>query len=399
MKIDGVSGGVSGVGNESVNTFFDDGYMKKIPKNYESVWVFFKGKTIHLPFLSFGNYEELKRVCQNIYRYNNTGMLSKDVGYKVNDMIDGSRVVVVRPEFSESWAFFIRKFNSDHIDLDKLIVGKGANYARELIKFLARGNCITSITGAQASGKTTLLMAMVGKIYDALTLRIQEMAFELNLRNLYPSRNILSFRETSTIGGQEGLDLQKKTDGSVLIIGEVATDAVAAWMIQTAQMASAFTIFTHHSKTVDDLVLSLRNSLLKCDIFRDEKIAEQQVVEVLNFDIHLSRDYSGKRFISRITEIIPIREENEFPENFRELNGDDANKAFMDTVLTYFKRKTEVKSYEKNEILVYENDEYVLKNKISQNMYNNMKEAMLEEDRLDFENFFKRNKFESRSQI
>jgi len=30
------------------------------------------------------------------------------------------------------------------------------------------------------------------------------------------------------------LDVQKKTDGSVNIIGEVATDPVASWMIQAA---------------------------------------------------------------------------------------------------------------------------------------------------------------------
>ena len=65
-----------------------------------------------------------------------------------------------------------------------------------------------------------MLMAMIEHIYATLTLRIQEMAFELNLRKLYPGRNILSFRETETISGQMGLDIQKKTDGSVNILGK-----------------------------------------------------------------------------------------------------------------------------------------------------------------------------------
>jgi pilus assembly protein CpaF len=58
------------------------------------------------------------------------------------------------------------------------------------------------------------------------------------LRKIYKDRNILSFRETETISGQDGLDIQKKTDGTVNILGEVATDPVAAWMIQMAQVAS-----------------------------------------------------------------------------------------------------------------------------------------------------------------
>src|SRR5690606_21699397 len=109
------SGGVSGLPASSVY-FGEDGdiyteQMSKvsIPKDYDSVWVFYKGKSIHLSFLSFGSELELKRVCQNIYKFNNPGQLTEVNGYKVNQMKDGSRVVVVRPNMAESWAFFVRK--------------------------------------------------------------------------------------------------------------------------------------------------------------------------------------------------------------------------------------------------------------------------------------------------
>ena len=68
------------------------------------------------------------------------------------------------------------------------------------------------------AGKTTMLMAMIENIYDTMNIRVQETAFELHLRKIYPTRNILSFRETDTISGQMGLDVQKKTDGGVNII-------------------------------------------------------------------------------------------------------------------------------------------------------------------------------------
>ena len=61
-------------------------------------------------------------------------------------------------------------------------------------------------------------MAMIENIYETMNLRITETAFELHLRKIYPTRNILSFRETDTISGQMGLDVQKKTDGGVNII-------------------------------------------------------------------------------------------------------------------------------------------------------------------------------------
>ena len=74
-----------------------------------------------LAFLSFGTEAELKRVCQNIYKYNNPGQLSDTNGYKINEMKDGSRVVVVRPSFSETWAFFVRKFDVKRATLEQLV--------------------------------------------------------------------------------------------------------------------------------------------------------------------------------------------------------------------------------------------------------------------------------------
>ena len=144
-------------------------------------------------------------------------------------MKDGSRVVVVRPSFSETWAFFVRKFDVKRSTLEQWFKGEeGSIETIELLKYLVKGARIISITGEQGCGKTTMLMGMIENIYETMNIRVQETAFELHLRKIYPTRNILTFRETDTISGQEGLDVQKKTDGSVNIIGEVATDPVAS---------------------------------------------------------------------------------------------------------------------------------------------------------------------------
>ena len=139
------------------------------------------------------------------------------------------------------------------------------------------------------------------------------LAFELHLRRWYPKRNIVTFRETTTIDGWEGLELQKKTDGAVSIIGEVASARVAAWMVESGQVGSLFTLFTHHAKTTRALILSLRNSLLKEGSFSSEHVATEQVVSVVNFDVHLHLDREGRRFIERITQ---IREAPGTPEGF-----------------------------------------------------------------------------------
>lgn len=391
MNIDGVSGGVSGITNNDMPTSENVGaYLNKAlkaPNNYDSIWIFYKGKSIHLSFLSFGSEKELKRICQSIYRYNKAGQLSQNVGYKVNEMKDGSRVVVVRPNFSESWAFFIRKFHIANVSLEELIKDRNCEIPIKVLEYLVKGSRVVSITGAQGSGKTTLLMAMIRNIYATLTLRVQEMAFELHLRKVYPMRNILTFKETDTISGQEGLDIQKKTDGSVNILGEVATDEVCSWMLQMAQVASLFTLFTHHAKTASDLVMSLRNSLLKCEVFNNEKVAEQQVVQVLNFDIHLEKDYSGKRYIERITEIIEL-DEKPYPTEYKQVNTKEEKiNMFMDTMTEYFTRKTDRKTYITKNIVEFRDGKYVACNKISNSNIQKMKKHMTKEDKDNFEDF------------
>lgn len=289
MNIDGVSGGVSGA----------DG-------DYHNVWIFFKGRSVHFSFLDYGSEQEVERIARNICRYHQPGEISKARGYLIHEMADHARVVVARPDFSENWTFFIRKL--DRIrkqSLETLFLEDGMTEVFALLRWIVRGCQVFGITGMQGCGKTTLLLALVEEIAPEYTIRVLELAFELHLRESYPERNIMTFRETTNVDGLEGLEVQKKTDGMVTIIGEIVAAKVAAWMIESGQSGSLFTMFTHHAKTTEGLVYSLRNSLLKEGNFRSEEIALSQVVQVVRFDIHLHMDRGGNRYIDRISEIIP----------------------------------------------------------------------------------------------
>ena len=76
MNIDGISGGVSGLPESFLSQVAqtDGDYLgqiveHKVPRACDSIWIMFRGKSIRLAFLSFGTEAELKRVCQNIYKY------------------------------------------------------------------------------------------------------------------------------------------------------------------------------------------------------------------------------------------------------------------------------------------------------------------------------------------
>ena len=400
MNIDGVSGGVSGlpesflsqVAQTASGDYLEQVSEHKIPRACDSIWIFFHGVSIRLAFLSFGTESELKRVCQNIYKYNNPGQLSDTNGYKINEMKDGSRVVVVRPSMSETWAFFVRKFDVKRATVEQWTGDvPGKEKAIELLKYLVKGARITAITGEQGCGKTTLLMGLIENIYETMNLRITETAFELHLRKVYPTRNILSMRETDTIAGQECLDVQKKTDGSVNIIGEVATDPVASWMIQSAQVASKFTLFTHHAKTFPDLITALRNSMLRAGVFKNERTAEEQVVQVLNFNIHLKKDFRGRRYIERVTECIPVKDTSSYNYDYRtEKTMDQKWVKFFDNATTYFSKITDRKLYDYQNGLEYIDGEYQLTNRISDANLEDMRANMDDADQIEFDKFVER---------
>ena len=163
-------------------------------------------------------------------------------------------------------------------------------------------------------------------------------------------------------------------------------------MIQSAQVASKFTLFTHHAKTFPDLVTALRNSMLRAGVFRNEKTAEEQVVQVLNFDIHLVKDFRGRRYIERVTECIPVEDKNEYTYDHRkEKTIEGKLDKFMDNATMYFTKSTNKELYKYVNILEYHDGSYVLTNPISEHNITEMRNNMDDSDIDGFENFLYRN--------
>ena len=163
-------------------------------------------------------------------------------------------------------------------------------------------------------------------------------------------------------------------------------------MIQSAQVASKFTLFTHHAKTFPDLVTALRNSMLRAGVFKNEKTAEEQVVQVLNFDVHLVKDFRGRRYIERVTECIPVEEKNEYTYDHRkEKTIEGKLDKFMDNATIYFTKTTNRELYKYINIMEYHDGSYVLTNPISENNIKEMRNNMDDSDIEDFDKFLQRN--------
>ena len=387
MDVNGFNMGTSGSILSNVNKS-----KAGIMKANNAVWLYYQGKYIHLRFMNFGTEDELKRIIQLLIRWGNPGPLTAKRGYMVNTMYDKSRILALRPPASEYWAIFVRKFSLSDVSPKALIVKpytKRGDLPMNLIELLMRGQVTCGVTGRQGSGKTTLMSSIIRFINPRYTIRVLEMAPELYLRELYPTRNILSVQETTTVTAAELQDALKKSDAAVSIVGEVATDIIAARMIQMGQVASIFTIFSHHANTPKDLVFALRNSLVNAGGFSNMSTAERQVIDVVKCDVHLDYTPDGKRYIERISEIVPLAEGVPYPD--LDKNDLEYSKAILQR--EYYERSTDRISFYSHDILKYDTDThtYYVADRISPALESKMRSVMDPATRRRYDEFVFKN--------
>lgn len=374
--IDEVAVGLSGIAKDS----YDISNAKNLRYTYQSIWVMVGGIKLRMSCIQLKSQEELIRIVSNIYKYGANRVLSRKSGYVISTMKNGSRVVVARPPFVNTYFFIARKFDSaPSIAPEEIIKGNNSIIALTLIKWFIKGQRTIAITGAQGCGKTVSLKSLVRFIDAALAIRVQEISAELNLNYAYPYRNIISMQETESINSQEGLNFQKKTSGDVNIIGEVAEAIQANFVIQTSMVASLFTMFTHHAKTAYDLVVSFANNLLDpvVGIYSEKKEAIEMVAKILNVDIHMENK-KGHRYMERITEIIPLVN-TQYPteQNKKATHEDDK--------LEFFKRQTDRSLFQCRDLVRFENGEFVLVNLPSKEMMESIKSKLTYEEEKQFE--------------
>lgn len=309
QNVEDISVGLAGVPAESVNHAELAEKLRRQPQylSYNSVVLLSSGKSIHLRFLGMGSQQELVRVCKHIYLFRRPGQLSEEKGFIENDMADGSRVTVFRTRFSDSWGFLVRKHKEGQMRrLEELYRQKGAGQAALMLRLLMKGCQPAVISGQMYAGKTTLLMALCEAVNPNYNLRVLESVFELWLRKLFPDRDVASFMERTDISGEKALEFLKRTNGTVLILGELIKEMASNWLISAAQSGFKFILSTGHWVTTQAMMKWLLNAKMNTSGAGSEALAAADIAEAIHFDIHCGLDeLAGERYLERITEIVP----------------------------------------------------------------------------------------------
>lgn len=367
-SLDGVSGGVGGM------TRISNDYLKALAldksvsenggeepsKQYDTVYCMYHGMQIRLKFLSFGSVNTLASVVKKVGSYDVQHTLSKKTPTLVGTTRNNARVVTTRPPFGMGWSFFIRKFESgESKHVESLVTHLGRGIAIAMLRAITQGELNFVVSGDQGSGKTTMLKSLVNYFNPEYTIRTGEGSFELGLQNLYPERNIYSMQERGDQTVYDILTATKKMDTSIVIVGEVNEPKIAGAFVQVAQSGSRMAVTTLHHTTTDTLIEYLRNALVAEFGISNVDIAEKQIIDILNFDVHTEKDLEGNFYIRRITEIVPATNVP-YPKR-----TDEAQ-------LEYYKRSTDRHYYELHDIIVFDHENmcYTVQNNISDYTYN-----------------------------
>lgn len=356
--IDGFNFGTSGSVRYAIAANKSSLNNKIIPyKTLNSLWVQIKAQWVHVSFIDFETEGEMKRIVNQLVAWGNAAPMTEMKPYKVNDGFDGARVTALRPPVGESWACFVRKFSDGLYSKEKLLNKPTVHnwqLPAKLMYYLMRAEQTTAFTGQQNTGKTSMMKAAMADV-DLVNIRILEMSFELAIRELYPYKNVITVKPSDYVKSEQLQDLLKKTDGYLSMVGEVAEDIVAARMIQFCLIASAFTIFSHHAKTDDDLVNGLANSLVACGEYENHDVAISTVLSAIKNNVHL--DFvKGERVVAYISEIRKLAE----LEPYQDLKISPDVRAAVDQLCSlqkeYYTRTTDRVRFESRKIIVFDSD-------------------------------------------
>lgn len=380
-----------------------EGNFHEPNKDTNSLAVQIYAKWIQIPFLDFENIDIMKRCTDQLTGYGGGKDLSDRIPSKVTDGFDGSRIVAIVPPVAESYGCFVRKFSKGLYSKLAWFNNKHVhNYElpMELIKYIMKAEITTAVTGMQNSGKTTLMKIMIGDAKPC-NIRVLEMTFELALREIYKDRDIFTCKETEFMSSEEIQDIFKKCDAYLSLVGEVATNIVAARMIQFCIIASAFTLFSHHALDDEALVMGLASSLVSSGEYENHDVAVDAVLDAIKMNVHVNF-VKGERvveyisFIDKLPKFMDYEEPEKAYARVKKYMGEDASDVAIASMVNaelnkeYYRRSTDRKRFESHKLMYFNADTmtYEAGELFPPKFLNYMLERLSKEDRISFSRWY-----------
>lgn len=273
------------------------------------IWIQHRGCKVWLEFLDYEDNNVLNNVCKNSVSFNSKFDLSPSNPGVICQRYDGSRITCSLQPFYSEPTLNLRRFNLGNFDVDRLVnLGTIDPVCKILLELLVKGRANIIISGSMGDGKSTSLMALVNFIPDSRAIGTIEENFELRLKARHPSKNII---EAQAVPGKDisnAFEFMLKQSRDIIILGEITNHDEATLLINVMLRLCRGSMGTFHSESPRAVVINLRNLLLKSGYYRNEMVAQADVIEAVNVVIHMNHDNHGNRFVEYISEIVPVND-------------------------------------------------------------------------------------------
>lgn len=272
----------------------------------DKIFVERKG-TIQVSNRKFDSNEQLIRVIDRMVR---TSGRRVDQSSPIVDarLPDGSRLNVVLPPLAiDGPSITIRKFSSDKLVLENLV--DQGSLSADAATFLQRAvseKANILVSGGTGTGKTTILNILSSCISRHERVVTVEDAAELTLD--LPNLIRLETRPANSEGSGE-VSIRDLVRNSLrmrpdrIIVGEVR-GSEALDMLQAMNTGHEGSLSTLHANTSRDALRRLETMVLLGGVDLPLRAIREQIASAVDIIVQLTRDATGKRFVSSVTEIV-----------------------------------------------------------------------------------------------
>lgn len=256
---------------------------------------------------TFNDEEQIERTIKRL--------IMEDIGISIDKsnpiiesiLMDGSRLTATCYPVSSNWNFILRKHDSFEPTLENYIeVGTFDKFVWDRLSVLARGNAKMLISGNVSSGKSTLLVKLVGELDDNFRIGVIGKNSEIKLMEKYPKRDVIEFQEQPQLGVnmKELFNTMLRESIDSLVVEEFrgSGEAIEAVRACSRGLPSAFS--TAHFNNPKEAIEGVGLLLIEEGLNLTLDLAQLRVARAFNVVVQLFGDaITGKKKLLSVSEV------------------------------------------------------------------------------------------------
>lgn len=325
-------------------------------RNY--IYIVYRGRKIYLSFLKFKDNNVILNI-QKKTTQNSSINYDEQNPALVSSKLNSSRITVAgfsATPTDDDLYYNERIFNLKKITLEQM-KNEYATIDDLVYDFLVmnqNGRGSHFITGADMGvGKSTFLLAMMGKVPDRWGIGILDTQNELQAGRKYPRKNIKTLIQNNKRSISECFIIMLKMARDVICVGEITMPAEVAELINASLRLNAGVGATMHSLSPFEVVTNVRNLLMRTDMYSDSSVAETDIAKGLDIVVHLAKLPGGRIVVERVVEIV-FEEQDKYPNMVFEGNNREKISNILDMLQMALGRYLYRKNYRYNEVFRFD---------------------------------------------